>query len=94
MAAQTPAALLAAFWYLNPTTGKLSHTKFWSNIGHLVMTIAFIYEVTQGRASTDLWLVYGALVMGNATANKIINAKYNPADSTDAPTTGVAHAGQ
>lgn len=57
-------------------SGHISHTKFWSNIGHAVACTMFVYTVLKGNASVELWFVFGSLVMGNATAHKILNYKY------------------
>lgn len=64
------------FLFINAQTGNISTTKFWSNVGSAIMCGGFAYMVYKGTASTELWFVFGALVMGNSTANKILNFKY------------------
>lgn len=78
---------LKQFFFIDDHTGKISHNKFWSNVGYAVMCFSFVYCVYTGKAEVDLWLVFGTLVMGNATANKVLKLKYgNKADVP--PTTG------
>lgn len=58
-------------------SGKISHTKFWSNVGHGLACVLFAFSVYKGMATTELWFVFGTLVMGNATAHKLLNMRYS-----------------
>ena len=72
------------FLFIDAFTGQVSHTKFWSNVGHALACGLFAFSVITGDASTELWFIFGTLVMGNATANKLLNIKYGiPANPTD-----------
>jgi len=64
------------FLFIDSKTKQISHTKFWSNVGHAIMCGAFAFCVYKGVATTELWFVFGTLVMGNATANKILNMRF------------------
>jgi len=52
---------------------QISHTKFWSNVGYLIMCVAFLHQVWDSTASTELYLVFGGIVVGNRTLNKFIS---------------------
>lgn len=59
--------------------GRLSHTKFFSIIGYGIACWAFPYAVVYGsKASYDLWLVFGAVVIGNRSLNKYMENKNGP----------------
>ena len=55
--------------------GKWSHTKFWANIGNLIITYAFVHQVLLGTATTELYTMYGVIVIGNRTLNKFMQLK-------------------
>lgn len=57
-------------------TGQLSHSKLWSNIGYGALTHAFIFDAMSGGLSDMKLFAYGAIVIGNATASKIVSMKY------------------
>lgn len=65
--------------FVDVNTNKVSYTKLWSNIGNLVACVLFCYCVIGDKASTELWFVFGSLVIGNATFNKLLNFKYGKA---------------
>jgi len=56
---------------------QISHTKFWANVGYLLMCIAFIHQVWVGTATTELYLVFGGIVIGNRTLTKFITRTPN-----------------
>jgi hypothetical protein len=66
-------------------TGEISHTKFWSNIGYFLMSLAFIgITVSTGCGyifPVDKWIelfvVFGALVAIPRGFSKWINYKAN-----------------
>ena len=49
------------------THDRVSHSKFWSNIGYAVMTWAFIHVINAGNTEVDymLFLLFGVVVIGN-----------------------------
>lgn len=55
--------------------GKVSHTKFWSNVSYAVVTWAFIFTVLHDKASVDLWLVYLGVVSGHTVLSKWLSGK-------------------
>ncbi len=64
------------FFFVNQTSGELSHTKFFSVIGYIIWCWAFPYTVIHGsQASFELWMVFGAVVIGNHTLQSIMLAK-------------------
>lgn len=52
---------------------QISHTKLWSNVGYLLVCVAFVHQIWDSTASTELYLVFGGLVLGNRTLNKFIS---------------------
>lgn len=69
-------AYLNELLVIDSRSGRISHTKLWSNIGHAIVCCMFVFTVIDGKAGVDLWFVFGGLVMGNATAHKMLNLKY------------------
>lgn len=68
--------------FVENSTNKISHTKFWSNIAYFASTIAFLslnLFSTQGSNSgmEIIWLIYLGVVASNAVASKWISYKYN-----------------
>lgn len=60
-------------------TGKLSHTKIWSNIGLAAMTAVFIHRGFFGNI-TDMemeLLVYGIVVTAPNLLGKFLNMRFN-----------------
>ena len=67
---------LGQFLFIDQIGGYLSHTKFWSNVGYLIWTGLFPYAVMVGsKASYDLWLVFGVVVIGNRTLARALEAR-------------------
>lgn len=60
-------------------TGKLSHTKIWSNIGLAAMTAVFIYRGFFGNiADMEMeLLVYGIVVTAPNLLGKFLNMRFN-----------------
>mgnify|MGYP001607906131 CR=1 FL=1 len=56
--------------------GKVSHTKFWGNIGYLAGTIMILTVTYRDKLTWDLFLIYLATVGGSAQASKLIGLKY------------------
>lgn len=57
------------------TTGQISHTKLWQNIGMLALTVVFIKMGFAGGMTDMVMLVYGSIVAGSATASKFLSMK-------------------
>ena len=61
------------------TSGKLSHTRLWSNLANAAMTTAFLKVVWTATASEGLgmlFLAYGGIVAGSQFASKFVSFKY------------------
>jgi hypothetical protein len=86
------------FWYhflfIDQERGRVSHTKFWSNMGYAVWIYLFPHAVFSGsQANYDLWLVFGAVVIGNRSLNKWLETRGGATNST-APSEYTWHARQ
>jgi hypothetical protein len=60
----------------NTGSGRLSHTKLWSNIAYGVATYAMVRLTNAGTLSAEMLLVYLGAVGASATASKVIAARY------------------
>ena len=70
-------------------TGKISHTKFWSNVAYFVCTIAFAYMNFRPTAPdylVEIWLVYLTGIAGNASISKFLSLKYGQQAEQQSPT--------
>lgn len=64
------------FFFIDQATGHQSNTKFFANVGYIIWCYLFPYAVIHGsQASFDLWLVFGAVVIGNRTLNVMMQNK-------------------
>lgn len=64
------------FFFIDQATGQQSNTKFFANVGYIIWCGLFPYAVIHGsQASFDLWLVFGAVVIGNRTLNVLLQNK-------------------
>jgi len=62
---------------IDQKTGRPSHTKLLSVLAGMVMIAMFPYAVIYGsEAGYDLWLVFGAAILGNRTINNIAKQRY------------------
>lgn len=62
------------FWLIDQAQGRMSHTKFWSNVGYLIMCATFPYAVVNGsKVDYMLWLLFGAVVIGNRTLSRALD---------------------
>lgn len=62
---------------VDPGTGQLSHTKIWTNIAYLVVTIAFIKTTfSSAEINFSMWLLYLGIVGGHSSLSKLISLKY------------------
>ena len=69
-------------------SGKISHTKFWSNVAYLVGTISFIkinFSEHPPEYLPELWLFFLGVIGGNSAVSKWISLKYanNKRDGDD-----------
>lgn len=65
------------FFFVDLDKKQISHTKFLSVVGGLLMLVMFAYAVINGSSiGYDIWLVVGVALLGNRTLNKIAHHKY------------------
>lgn len=57
-------------------TKRLSHTKFWANIGYAVMTAAFLKDAWMGGMDAEKMIAYGVIVAGAASVSKFLSLRY------------------
>lgn len=59
---------LYRFLFLDENRNKMSHTKFWSNIGYACLCFTFVYAVMYGTTvDVMIWALFGIVVVGNRT---------------------------
>lgn len=68
--------------FIESSSQKISHTKFWSNIAYFASTIAFLsLNLFSNNATSGgmeiIWLIYLGVVASNAVASKWISYKYS-----------------
>ena len=67
-------------------SGKISHTKFWSNVAYLVGTISFIkinFSEHPPEYLPELWLFFLGVIGGNSAVSKWISLKYQQNKGND-----------
>lgn len=64
--------------FLDKHSNKLSHTKLWSNIGLLTMTITFMHRAFYGNIQDYEMemLVYGVIVTAPNLLGKFLTARF------------------
>lgn len=64
--------------FLDKHSNKLSHTKLWSNIGLLTMTVTFIHRAFYGNIQDYEMemLVYGIIVTAPNLLGKFLTARF------------------
>ena len=58
--------------------GTLSHTKIWSNVGMMTLTITFAIGSYTHGPSAELMLTYGSIVVAGRISSKYIDSKTVP----------------
>lgn len=76
MTARPPAPLQIRDLFADPATGRLSHTRVWSNVGSAVATVLFAKVGWNGGLSAEVWAIYLAGVCGSAAISKALSLKY------------------
>lgn len=78
------------FFFIDQATGAQSHTKFFGVCGYIEWLILFPYAVMHGsQATMDLWLVFGAVIIGNRTLNVWMQSRAGVTPDPDATWKGV-----
>jgi hypothetical protein len=64
------------FFFIDQTNGHQSNTKFFANAGYICWLWLFPWTVIHGStAPMELWLVFGAVVIGNRSLNVWMQGK-------------------
>lgn len=71
--------------FADPATGRLSHTRLWSNVGSLVATVLFAKTGWDGQLSAEVWAIYLAGVCGSAAISKALSLKYQAQGQQSSP---------
>ena len=61
---------------LDRNTGRVVGTKLASVTGHLLMSIFFAYHNYKYGFNGEQWMIYGSIVAGHKTAEKLIGLKW------------------
>lgn len=63
---------------VDPGTGQYSHTKIWTNIAYIIVTLSFVkVTITNPEPDMTMWLIYLGIVGGHSSLSKLISMKYN-----------------
>lgn len=63
-------SFLYHFFFIDQATGTQSNTKFFANVGYIIWCYLFPWVVKHGStAPMEIWLVFGAVIIGNRTLN-------------------------
>jgi hypothetical protein len=66
------------FFFVDQVKGHMSHTKFFSVLGYMTMIFAFLWiVVTGGTVDNMLFMIFGAVVIGNRSLNKRLEQPTN-----------------
>ena len=69
------------FLFIESATGKVSHSKFFSVVGYVVLIWAFIYALMYGSLiSYEFWTLFAVVVIGNKTLKKHLELKSRKKD--------------
>lgn len=64
------------FLFVDQKSKLISHTKFFSVIGYIILCVMFPYAVLMGsKVDYMFWGLFGAVVVGNRSLNKAIANK-------------------
>ena len=66
---------LYQFLFVDQQTHLISHTKFWSQIGYLLSSYVFVLAFSSGIGTTELFVAYAAIVLGNKTLIQLMKKK-------------------
>ena len=82
----------------DPGTHTFSHSRLWSNVGNLSLTVAFIRDAWLGGLTDMKILAYGGIVTGHALLSKMVSMRWgngmplpsgpNPSAPPDPPPAG------
>lgn len=69
--------------------GKVSHTKFWSNIAYATGTAVIVITTFKENLTSDLFLIYLSVVGGAAIASKFVSLRYGGGKDDGSPNSGM-----
>lgn len=61
---------------LDRDTGRVVGTKLASVTGHLLMSVFFCYHNYKHGFNGEQWMIYGTIIAGHKTAEKLIGLKW------------------
>jgi len=61
---------------LDRQTGRVVGSKLAAVTGHLLMSIFFAYQNYKTGFNAEQWMIYGSIVAGHKTAEKLIGLKW------------------
>lgn len=67
---------------LDERTGKVVGSKLASASGHLLMSIFFAWHNYKTGFNAEQWMIYGTVVAGHKTAEKLIGLKWGNSNAT------------
>jgi hypothetical protein len=67
----------------DPSTGRLSHSRLWSNVGSLAAVVVFVKVGWTGQLSAEVWAFFLAGVCGHAAVSKALSLKYRQPQQPD-----------
>lgn len=76
MTAPARQPLLLRDLFADPATGRLSHTRVWSNVGYALATVLFAKVGWTAEASAEIWLIYLGAVGSSAAVSKALSLRY------------------
>ena len=74
----------------DPGTHTFSHSRLWSNVGNLALTVVFVKDAWWGGLTDMKILAYGAVVAGHAVLSKAVSMRWGNGSSlppTPSPST-------
>ncbi len=75
--------------YTNPATGRVSHSKVWSNIAYVVATFVIILLAVRDKLTADMFLIYLGGTSGTNLLSKGISLKYTGGKGAPDASSGV-----
>ena len=67
---------------LDRNTGRVVGTKLASVTGHLLMSLFFFFFNYKHGFNGEQWMIYGSIVAGHKTAEKLIGLKWGGSSAT------------
>lgn len=68
--------------FTDPKSGRLSHTKLWSNVGCAAAVVVFVKQGWAGTLTGDIWAFYLAGICGAAAVSKLVSYRYAGGQAT------------